>query len=173
MKKEIANVYRKKAIELYNKAHIVLNPEEQKNIELVDLGLNEFEKTGLSIVVYINTDYYCAKEMALLPNQTCPEHTHRPMRKIGYMGKQETFRCRYGKIYLYVEGKSSSNPVCKPPLGSEKYYTVWHEIVLNPGEQYTIAPDTLHWFQAGKEGAVVSEFSTTSHDEYDIFTRLL
>ena len=31
-------------------------------------------------------------------------------------------------------------------------------------------PDTLHWFQAGPEGAVISEFSTRSFDEYDIFT---
>lgn len=28
----------------------------------------------------------------------------------------------------------------------------------------------LHWFQAGDEGAVVSEFSSTSRDEFDIFT---
>ena len=38
------------------------------------------------------------------------------------------------------------------------------------GEQYTIYPGTLHWFTAGDEGAVVSEFSTTSRDETDIFT---
>ncbi|MEJ7587447.1 MAG: hypothetical protein WKI04_07790 [Ferruginibacter sp.] len=31
-------------------------------------------------------------------------------------------------------------------------------------------PDTLHWFRAGEEGAVVSEFSTRSTDEQDIFT---
>ena len=36
--------------------------------------------------------------------------------------------------------------------------------------QHTIPPGTLHWFQAGPEGAVVSEFSTTSRDELDEFT---
>ena len=41
---------------------------------------------------------------------------------------------------------------------------------MNPGEQHTIAPDTLHWFQAGEEGAVVSEFSTHSSDEDDVFS---
>jgi D-lyxose ketol-isomerase len=46
---------------------------------------------------------------------------------------------------------------------------VWHEIVLRPGEQYTIPPDTWHWFQAGDAGAIVSEFSTRSTDEHDIF----
>lgn len=33
-----------------------------------------------------------------------------------------------------------------------------------------LAPKTCHWFQAGDEGAVVSEFSSTSYDEYDVFT---
>ena len=170
MKKSVANEYRRKAMEMYDKAHIVISPEEAANIEIVDEGLNEFEKIGLAIVTYINTDYYCAKEMVLLPHQTCPEHSHKPMADIGYMGKQETFRCRYGKVYLYVEGDPAENPVAKAPEGSEQYFTVWNEIILNPGEQYTIAPDTFHWFQSGDEGAVVSEFSTTSHDEYDIFT---
>ncbi len=45
-----------------------------------------------------------------------------------------------------------------------------HEIALRPGEQYTIPPKTLHWFQAGPEGAVVSEFSTASRDELDEFS---
>jgi D-lyxose ketol-isomerase len=56
------------------------------------------------------------------------------------------------------------------PEGSEAYYTVVHELELSPGEQYTIPPNTLHWFQAGDEGAIVSEFSSTSRDEFDIFT---
>jgi D-lyxose ketol-isomerase len=44
------------------------------------------------------------------------------------------------------------------------------EIVLGPGDQYTIPPNTLHSFEAGDEGAIVSEFSTTSRDALDVFT---
>ena len=44
------------------------------------------------------------------------------------------------------------------------------ELVLRPDEQLTVPPDTLHWFQAGDEGAIVSEFSTTSRDALDVFT---
>jgi D-lyxose ketol-isomerase len=73
-------------------------------------------------------------------------------------------------VYLYVEGEPTPSPTATPPAGRESSYTVWHEIVLRPGEQWTIPPDTLHWFQAGDEGAVVSEFSTRSRDEFDIFT---
>jgi D-lyxose ketol-isomerase len=42
--------------------------------------------------------------------------------------------------------------------------------VLGPGEQYTIPPDTLHSFEAGADGAILSEFSTTSRDALDVFT---
>jgi D-lyxose ketol-isomerase len=44
---------------------------------------------------------------------------------------------------------------------------VWHEIVLGPGDQYTIPSMTEHWFHA-PDGAVASEFSTQSRDEYDV-----
>ena len=41
---------------------------------------------------------------------------------------------------------------------------------LGPGEQHTIPAGTKHWFRAGPDGAVVSEFSTASRDELDVFT---
>jgi D-lyxose ketol-isomerase len=70
---------------------------------------------------------------------------------------------------LYVPGEAAPHPKARPPRGREHTYNVWHEIVLRPGEQYTLPPNTPHWFQAGDEGAVVSEFSTRSRDESDIF----
>ena len=160
----------KKALEYYEKAHIILSPLEKEKIEVADFGLNDLENTGLEILTYVNTERCCAKEMVLFPSQTCPEHRHAPIEGTAYIGKEETFRVRYGTCYLYVEGEPAEKPFCKPPKGSEEWYTVWHEIVLQPGEQYTMYPNTKHWFQAGAEGAVISEFSTTSFDEYDIFT---
>ncbi|AZO94514.1 D-lyxose/D-mannose family sugar isomerase [Halocella sp. SP3-1] len=158
-----------KAIEYYKSAKIIISEDEKKKIEIADFGLGDIEKTGLQLITYINTERYCAKEMVLFPNQTCPEHRH-PTRENGEPGKQETFRCRYGKVYLYVEGEETKNRKVKPPEGDEEYYTVLKEIALKPGEQYTIAPDTLHWFKAGKNAAVVSEFSSNSDDASDIFT---
>lgn len=154
--------------EYLSRAGIAITPEEAANIEVADFGLNELERTGLELVVYVNTDRVCAKELVLFPRQTCPEHRHPPVG--GEPGKEETFRCRWGQVYLYVPGEPAANPKAAPPPGRENTYTVWHEIILNPGDQYTLPPDTLHWFQAGDEGAVVSEFSTRSRDESDIFT---
>lgn len=160
------NAQANKAIEYFKKAGIVLTEKEKANIEVADFGLGKVNDIGLQLVVYINTQRVCAKEMVLLPWQTCPEHKHIPT--VGMAGKEETFRCRYGEVYLYVEGgKNVSEIKAKTP---DTTITVFHEIVLKPGEQYTIMPETLHWFQGGPEGAIVSEFSTRSTDETDIFT---
>lgn len=147
---------------------IILTHEERRAIEIADFGLGEIERTGLELITYINTDRYCAKELVLLPRQTCPEHKHPPIGATP--GKMETFRCRWGRVWLYIEDEPTATIQARIPMGSEDYYTVLHEIELHPGEQYTIPPDTLHWFQAGEEGAIISEFSSTSRDEYDIFT---
>jgi D-lyxose ketol-isomerase len=153
------------ALDYFAKAGIVITEQEKDMIEVADFGLDDLENTGLELITYVNTDRVCAKELVLTPFQTCPEHRHPPLE--GYVGKEETFRCRYGKVYLYVTGEPTKSPEITPPKG---VYTVFHEIVLNPGEQYTLLPNTKHWFQAGNDGAVVSEFSTKSFDESDIFT---
>ncbi len=168
MKREEYIRIKDKAIELFNQANIILTSDEKERIEVADFGLNKVENTGLQLIEYVNTSKVCAKELALLPHQTCPEHKH-PKRTFDD-GKEETFRCRYGKVYLYVEGEETQNRAVHPPLEDTEYYTAFKEIILLPGEQYTIYPNTLHWFKAGEDGAVVSEFSTTSTDESDIFT---
>jgi D-lyxose ketol-isomerase len=128
-------------------AGVALTDEERAAIEVADFGLSRLRETGLMLLVYVNTDRYCAKELVLYPGQECPEHRHPPFD--GTPGKEETFRCRAGVVHLRVDGA---------------------ELVLRPGEQFTIPPDTLHSFRAGPEGAVVSEFSSTSRDDLDVFT---
>jgi len=157
-----------RATHMLQQAGVVITAEEQQRIEVAEFGLGELEQSGLELIVYVNTDRYCAKELILFPRQTCPEHRHPPVS--GGPGKMETFRCRWGQVWLYVEGEPTPELHGRPPQGSEAHYNVFHEIALKPGEQYTIPPNTLHWFQAGDEGAIVSEFSSTSHDESDIFT---
>ena len=139
---------RARAAAVLVEAGIVLTPHEREKLEIVDFGLGRLDKFGLQIVVYVNTDRVCAKELVLFPHQRCPEHRHPPVE--GDPGKEETFRVRRGAVHLHVDGTG--------------------EMVLGPGEQYTIPPNTLHWFEAGDEGAIVSEFSTTSRDALDVFT---
>ena len=159
---------RHKAREALEHAGIVLTPAEAANIEVADFGLGSLKTTGLQLVTYINTARVCAKELVLLPFQTCPEQRHPPVD--GDPGKEETLRCRRGLVRLYVEGESTPAPESRPPASRMGAYTAAHEVVLRPGEQYTILSNVRHWFQGGKDGAVVSEFSTRSRDEKDIFT---
>src|SRR5437763_9383486 len=135
------------------KAGIVLTPQEQKQIEVVDFGLSELELTGLQLVIYINNERYCAKELVMTPRQTCAQHRHPPLSETN-PGKQETFRCRWGKVWLYVEGEPSQAMQAHVPQGSERYYTIFHEIELHPADQYTIPPHTCHWVQSGDEAAI-------------------
>ena len=142
------NEARERAAAMLDEAGIVLTPNERESIEIADFGLGRFEEIGLQIVVYVNTDRVCAKELVLFPHQRCPEHRHPPVE--GEPGKEETFRVRRGVVHLHVDGVG--------------------DILLAPGEQYTVPPDTLHSFEAGDEGAIISEFSTTSRDALDVFT---
>lgn len=146
------------------KQNIILTKKEKEQIEIADFGLNDFPKYGLGIVTYENNQEYCAKELVMMPNQICPEHKHPPFGD--YLGKQETFRCRYGQVTLYVDVKTNE----KSSIFEEDKYTAKYKIVLNPGDQFTIPRNTKHWFQASEKGAIVSEFSTRSVDEKDVFT---
>ena len=159
---------RLKALTYFEKAGIILTDKEKQSVEIADFGLSDLDRIGLEVLVYVNTTKVCAKELIMFPGQTCPEHIHPT--KNGIPGKEETFRCRWGKVYLYVSGEKNCNPKLDDLENHREYLKVAHEIVLNPGEQYTLLPDTWHWFRAGDEGAIVSEFSTTSTDDQDIFT---
>jgi D-lyxose ketol-isomerase len=147
-------------------AGIAVREDEAANLEVSDFGLGDLARTGLQILVYVNTDRVCAKELVLTPGQTCPEHVH--VGEGSEPGKEETFRVRTGEVWLYVDGDPTPSPRATP--ARREHYDAWHEIVLRPGDQHTIMPGTRHWFQAGPEGAIVTEFSTRSTDERDVFT---
>ena len=159
---------RERAAAQLSDAGIILTPDEAVNIEVVDFGLQRLESEGLEIITYENNDRYCAKELVLFPRQTCPEHRHPPVGD--EPGKRETFRVRQGIVWLYVEGRESATIHARVPERSGSHYTVFHEIELHPGQKYTIEPNTKHWFQAGDAGAIISEFSSTSRDDADVFT---
>ena len=152
------------------RAGIAVTEAEKHKIEVTDLGLGIVEEVGLHLLTYVNTERCCAKEMVLRPFQTCPEHLHPAGKENGvpYEGKEETFRVRRGVCYLYVSGEGKREDIHARLPKTD--VSVFHEIILHEGEQHTIYPDTLHWFQAGAEGAVISEFSTRSRDESDVFT---
>ncbi len=161
-------MYQAKAAQMLENCGIMITEEERERIEIVDFGQSRFEEIGLAMLIYFNTDRACARELIMFPHQTIAQQIHPNIGSVP--GKEETFRCRSGKAYIYVPGEPTENPKCLPPKGREQYYDCRHEIELNPCDQFTMPPNTWHWLQAGPEGVVISEFSSPSNDETDLFS---
>jgi D-lyxose ketol-isomerase len=159
---------KRRAAKMLGEAGVLACPDELARIEVVDLGLGELEQTGLQIVTLVSTGEIGVKVLALFPNQVFSQHKHPPLGD--YPGKEETFRCQWGELYLYTPGEPTPNPRAHPPAHRQHTYTVWHETVMRPGDQVTSPPNTFHWFQAGSEGAVVWSFSSRPTDVQDVFT---
>ena len=70
---------------------------------MADVGLSEVEQSGLQIMTLAQTENIGVKVLVLLPNQIFPEHKH--PRLGDYPGKEETFRCEWGELYLYMPGE--------------------------------------------------------------------
>lgn len=147
----------------------IVKNKEINSIEIADLGLNEFNITGLHIFSLFSTEWVGAKLLILKPNQFFPEHKHPPLEKEKFPGKTEVIRGQWGEFYLVVPGSITCNPKANPPSHRKKYIDIWHEIVIHPGDQYIISPNTWHWFQAGPEGAIVWSISSKLTDVEDKF----
>ena len=152
---------------IIEKSGIFLKDEEIAKLEMTDFGLGKFREQGLALHTYVNTTRCCAKELIMLPYQSCPEHIHPTIDMTA--GKEETFRCRFGCVSIFIFGPTTENPAVLPPKDNESF-TVFREVVLEQGDQLTLYPDSKHWFKAHGDGAVVSEFSTNSNDDTDFFT---
>ena len=159
---------RRRAAVLLECAGIVARQDELERIEVADMGLSELEQSGVQILTLVDTEKIAAKVLVLFPYQTEPEHRH--PRLGDYPGKEETIRCWWGELRLYRAGEPTPEPLASPPARRVHTYTVWHEHVMRPGDQVTIPPNELHWFQGGPEGAVAWSFSTKALDVTDVFT---
>ena len=162
------NKEKESLINIYKKSGLYFKPSEFENMEVTDFSLGDCYNIGIGDIIYINSERVCAKELALMPYQICPQNRHPDIEK-NPGGKEETFRCRWGELYLYTEGDKTDEIKAKIPHKYQDRFEVFHEIILKPGDQYTLNPNIWHWFQAGPQGAVLSEFSTHSYDAGDIF----
>jgi D-lyxose ketol-isomerase len=158
---------RTRAAAMMRQAGIHLKPEEDIAIEVVDFGLGRLEQEGVQVFTMVQTDRISAKVLALFPNQTEPEHWHPPVGDDP--GKEETIRVVAGTVYFYVPGEDTFSRGFIV-AGKECCYTMRRELVMQPGDQITLAPGVKHWFQAREGGAVMYSFSTIARDALDRFT---
>ena len=112
-------------------------------------GLEKFYKFGLSMIVIINKSY-CKKYLFLFKKQIHPEQFHKK--------KKETFLILFGKIELNITFNKKKK-----------------QMIMKPGEVFTIEPGMIHGFKAlSLTGAVIEEISTESirTDSYYIDDRI-
>jgi D-lyxose ketol-isomerase len=158
---------RRQAAEMIRQAGMTITDAEADSIEVVDFGLSNLDKEGVQVLTWVQTDRISVKVLAMLPNQTEPEHWHPPVEDDP--GKEETIRVIAGTVYFYVAGEDSLNEGFIVE-GKDDCYTMRREIVMKPGDQLTLAPGEKHWFQARDDGAVMYSFSTIARDALDQFT---
>ena len=156
-----------RAARMIEEAGIHITAEEESRIEVIDFGLSALASEGAQILTLFSTERVSAKVIALLPEQTEPEHWHPAVGNDP--GKEETIRVVAGTVYFYIPGNDNLQ-LGFVPAGKESCYTVHHELVMRSGDQITLEPGTKHWFQAGPEGAVMYTFSTCARDILDQFT---
>lgn len=162
------NQARRRAAELLAKTGLAVREDEIETMEVADFGLGELETSGAQILTLVDTGQIVAKLLVLFPGQTLPEHTH--VRIGSYVGKEETVRCEWGEVFLCVPGEAALAARCQPPAHRQETYTARHEILMGPGEQVTLAPNTPHWFQGGPQGSVIWSFTTRAVDSKDVFS---
>ncbi len=158
---------RQEAAIMFRSAGIYVTGEEEERITVTDFELGDLRKEGAQILEWLNTNRIAVRLIALFPFQTLPEHFHRKTRTDP--GKEESLRVVSGTVYVYVPGEDNMTYGTVPRF-QEEHYTVRHEIALNPGDTYTLAPGIVHWFQAGGDGAVMYTFSSAARDGNNVFT---
>ena len=137
MKLEEGRTARERAAALLREAGIAVTAGEVETMEIADFGLGRPGLYGFQIVG--SEHDALAKEIVLFPRQTSPDAAPSP-RGQADRELEETFRCRWGEVYLYTAGKQAAAPKAALPDQEKGNFTVWHERVLRPGDQFTLPP---------------------------------
>lgn len=163
---DVKETVKQEAAALLKKTGFPLTDEEWAKLEVNDFGLGDVRKEGFAFIDILRSPRVRITLLILLPNQTLPQHVH-PAYKDEH-GKEETFRVLVGQAKIFIKGEEN-NPDILIPAGKEEYYTARHEIVLNPGEQYSVQPQGEHWFQGGDEGGVGIIFQNRVDETKNMF----
>lgn len=142
----------------------VLPPEPKWDI--TDMGLNDFDRFGLTLINLAEEPEYCEKLMYARKRQTTPAHCHKK--------KKEDIICRNGTLAVVVwprhpdkstEGEKFSVKVNSTPRGVSS----GEKISLESGERITLEPGVYHEFYPESDECVIGEVSTANDDLNDNF----
>ena len=146
-----AKTIQEEYLNLFNRSGFPVTDAEWEALEISDFGLGNLRSEGFAFIDILRSPRLRITMIALLPNQTLPQHVHPPYED--EPGKEETLRVLSGQTKVYIRGEATTSGMLIPE-GKAPFYTARQEIRLNPGEQYTVPPGIEHWFQGGQEGSV-------------------
>lgn len=154
----------REALDCFRKAGWALPPNAKWDV--TDLGLGDFENTGLVLVNLAEEPEYCEKLMYSMKGQVTPLHTHR--------SKKEDIICRSGRLAVELwQGHPKSTPrgtsffVMRNGIATQIESGI--PFVLESGERVTMRQGVYHAFWAESEGCVLGEISTANDDANDNF----
>ena len=153
-------------VDLLRRSGFPVTDTEWEAMEISDFGLGNLRSEGFAFIDILRSARLRITLIALLPNQTLPQHVHPPYE--GEQGKEETLRVLSGQTKVYIKGKAT-DPDLLIPAGKDQFYTVRQQVCLNPGEQYTVSPGIEHWFQGGPEGSVSICFQNRVDETKNLF----
>jgi D-lyxose ketol-isomerase len=148
----------------FAKAGWVLPPNPKWDV--TDLGLGDFDRTGLVLINLAEEPEYCEKLMYSLKGQVTPMHTHAK--------KKEDIICRNGRLTVelwagHPEKTAQGTLFRLRRNGTETEVSSGVPFVLESGERVTLVPGVYHAFWAESDGCVVGEISTANDDANDNF----
>lgn len=152
--------------EFFLESGFSVTEEELDSLRLVDFGIGNWREEGCGLIDLLRTDLIRITLLILLPNQTLPQHLHPSYE--GSCGKEESIRTLKGLFRIYVEGDEARDDLLIP-AGKDAYYTARKEIILPENKQFSVPPNTAHWFQAGPDGAVVIAFQNRVNEDHNVF----
>ena len=153
-------------LDLLCRSGFPISDAEREAMAISDFGLGNLLSEGFAFIDILRSARLRITLIALLPNQTLPQHVHPPYE--GEQGKEETIRVLSGQTKVYIKGNATARDMLIP-AGKGSFYTARQEIFLNPGEQYTIPPGIEHWFQGGPEGSVNICFQNRVDETKNLF----
>lgn len=155
MKRSEINAAIKEAEAAFEKHGWALPPNPRWDV--TDLGLGDFNKTGLVLVNLTEQPEYCEKLMYARKNQVTPVHAHKV--------KKEDIIVRWGSLNIKI---LSDEPTVKLQVNGE-----WRDVptdeplVLQAGERVTLTQNVRHSFWTDGDYVIIGEVSTANDDAHD------
>lgn len=141
--------------------------------DITDYGLNNFKKTGLSLITLRNgnvndkkyTKTYAEKIMYLVPGQLSPNHFH-------WHKMEDIINRGGGKLGFHLWKATKDEKLSEEDVevfrdGHKYKISAGNEVLLDPGESLTLYPYTYHEFYVLEAPTLIGEVSQCNDDNTD------